>query len=331
MADLKRASLSLDLMPAGATAPPSEFRVFSAGHVETTKGIFLFDEEAAQSVMARQAEYGNELPIDFNHGMAEGWPMDPGLAGRAAGWFTPEVRNGELWAVKVSWTKEAAAQVADRQWRYMSPWFSHEDGGRIRELFNVALTNTPATKRLTPLVASRAGDNPPQETPPMLPKFVAALSLKPEATEAEVLSAVSYHKEMASSLLSLTGKATASEALGVVQGWKTTAEQLPALQTELSGLRASVTKAEVEQVLLANAKKVSPAMRAEWEKLGLLDDPSRFKAMLSVMPELMPTAAKPPEGGKDTETLSDEDARAANSLGIDPKAFAEHKRAQAKR
>jgi phage I-like protein len=53
--------------------------------------------------------------------------------------------------------------------------------------------------------------------------------------------------------------------------------------------------------------------------------------MLSVMPELMPSAAKPPEGGKDTETLSDDDARAAASLGISTKDFAEFKKSQAKR
>jgi len=61
---MQRHKLTLEL-PQGA--PPREFRIFSFGQVETTKGVFLFDSEAAASVLKRWQEYGNRLSIDYEH------------------------------------------------------------------------------------------------------------------------------------------------------------------------------------------------------------------------------------------------------------------------
>ena len=38
--------------------PPREFRIFPYGVIETTKGIFIFDERAAEQVMAAWRDYG---------------------------------------------------------------------------------------------------------------------------------------------------------------------------------------------------------------------------------------------------------------------------------
>src|SRR5690606_21758833 len=88
---------------------------------------------------------------------------DPAQAGKAAGWFELEVRNGELWAVNVRWTPPAAEALRRKEWRFMSPAFSTDDEGRITSLLNVALTNLPATRRLEPLMAASIpalGDQP---------------------------------------------------------------------------------------------------------------------------------------------------------------------------
>jgi phage I-like protein len=68
--------------------PPSEFRIFTAGKVETSKGTFLFDAKSAESVMAAYREHGTELMVDYDHASL-GSTADPALAGRAAGWFAP--------------------------------------------------------------------------------------------------------------------------------------------------------------------------------------------------------------------------------------------------
>ncbi len=133
--------------------PPHEFRIFTAGDVVTTKGTFTFDDAAAASVMAEYAAHGIELMIDYDHASLASVTLDPALAGKAAGWFTPELRNGELWAVNVRWCPPAAEALRRKEWRFMSPAFATDDG-RVTSLLNVAITNLPATRQLEPLMAA---------------------------------------------------------------------------------------------------------------------------------------------------------------------------------
>lgn len=135
--------------------PPTEFRLFAAGEVETTKGTFTFDESSAASVMAEYAAHGIDLMIDYDHASLASVTLDPAQTGKAAGWFNLEVRGGELWAVNVRWTEAAAEALRAKEWRFMSPAFSTEDG-RITSVLNVAITNLPATRRLEPLMAASA-------------------------------------------------------------------------------------------------------------------------------------------------------------------------------
>lgn len=147
-------------------APPHEFRIFGGGLVTTSKGVFIFDREAGERVMAAAEEWGNEYSLDYGHAsVASGLfgPADPANAHKAAGWFRPELRGYELWARGVSWTPTAARMLANREYRYMSPAFDAESftdskgvsRKRIVRLLNVALTNMPATHGLEPLVASQ--------------------------------------------------------------------------------------------------------------------------------------------------------------------------------
>ncbi len=132
---------------------PTEFQIFEAGTVSTTKGDFIFDAAAAKSVMDEYQLHGTELFCDFDHASLAASPTDPALSGRAAGWFGLELRDGALWAVGVKWTPAAAEALANKEFRYQSPAFTETDG-HITSLLNVALTNLPATRNLTPLVAA---------------------------------------------------------------------------------------------------------------------------------------------------------------------------------
>jgi len=138
----------------GPATPPRAFRIFRAGVNPSTKGDFLFDAAAAQSVMAAARAWGNRYPIDYGHAQVEPQSGDPAQDGKAAGWFTPALRGGELWATAVAWTPAAAAMIAAREYAYFSPAFNVDADGRVVELTNVALTNLPAMHGLTPLVAA---------------------------------------------------------------------------------------------------------------------------------------------------------------------------------
>jgi phage I-like protein len=134
--------------------PPKEFRLFRAGANETVKGTFVFDAASAKSVMAEYEAHGIDVMIDYDHASLDtGWTPDPAQSGKAAGWCALEVRDGELWAVNVRWTPPAAEALQRKEWRYMSPAFT-PDGNRIQSLLNVAITNLPATRQLTPLMAA---------------------------------------------------------------------------------------------------------------------------------------------------------------------------------
>jgi len=148
------ATLAITLGADEGAALPTEFRIFTAGTVETTKGSFVFDADSIASVMAEYKAHGIDLMVDYAHASIDACDArDPAEAGKAAGWFNLEVRDGELWAVNVRWSTAAAAALAGKEWRFMSPAFAVKDG-RIVSLLNVALTNIPATRKLEPLVAA---------------------------------------------------------------------------------------------------------------------------------------------------------------------------------
>jgi len=146
------ALLSLALL--SGLDPPTEFKLFSKGKNESTKGNFLFDDVAAKSVMSEYEAHGVDLMIDYDHASLSASPVDPANAGKAAAWFNLELRNGELWAVNVRWTEPADGAIRRKEWRYFSPAFTVAKDGRVGSLLNVAVTNIPALHGIEPLVAA---------------------------------------------------------------------------------------------------------------------------------------------------------------------------------
>ena len=147
----KTARVALAITLAEGRAP-TEFRLFTAELVSTSKGDFVFDDKAAKAVMSAWEAQGNELPIDYDHAMVDPTtrPQDRG----AAGWFKLALKGGELWAVDIRWTADGEKAVASGGWRFTSPCFGYDAGSkRITGLVNVAITNLPATKHMDPLMA----------------------------------------------------------------------------------------------------------------------------------------------------------------------------------
>jgi phage I-like protein len=152
---------SLIALTAAATGgAPTELRIFAKGKNSSEKGTFVFDEKAAEMVMAKAAERfppttERPFPFDYNHGSTDPLGMlNPELSGKAAGWCRLELRAGELWAVDIAWTKNALAAIEAKEWRFISPTFTSDKSGRVTSLFAVALQNTPALHNLDPLVAA---------------------------------------------------------------------------------------------------------------------------------------------------------------------------------
>lgn len=292
-----------------ARTPPKELRIFPMGMIDTSKGPFIFDEESAQMVMAAYRDQGNELFFDYDHrSLSDDGPAD---SGKAAGWFQLELRADGLWAVNVRWTPAASAGLSAGEWRYFSPAFLVDDNRRICALVNVALTNNPATKNMTPLVAAsarRAAEQARKDT--MSKPVLVALGLAETASDSDAIGAIQALGAPARDLLALTGKASAAEALATVKAWQDSHEKLSAVQADLTALRAENERRVIEELVTAGkaAGKVTQANEAKVRALGSSAAIGAFlDTALSVLPANAPPAPPPapgPAAGKQWEQLT---------------------------
>lgn len=335
------ALLSVDVVLASDSRdPPKEFRIFRSGTNETTKGVFVFDEESQKSVIAGFTRHGADVPIDYEHKMLD-W-LAPAGDMVAAGWFTPEVRSGDLWASNVRWTTKAASHLREGEWRYMSPAFTTGEDGRILELINVALTNLPATHQLEALVAATAralSEKPPpasagKETP--MRSVLIALGLSENSTEADAVGVVGRAKEAATQdkstvtqIMSIVGAASASEAIGKVAGLRDEAAKTATLSARVVELESGLRRKEVEAIVgeKVTAGFLTPANRDFAITLGM-ESPKSFDAYLATLT----AAPMDTSGGKDkpaaassatTRKLSKDESSIAATFGMKPQQFAD--------
>lgn len=136
---------------------PTEFRVFRRGLNETSKGSFIFDDEAAREVLAAYQREGVDQIIDLEHySFDEEIEKTRADAKDARGYYRLELRNGELWASGVSWAADGERRLRERTQRYISPAFLYDKETRkFARLLNCGLVSMPATYDAEPLVASR--------------------------------------------------------------------------------------------------------------------------------------------------------------------------------
>lgn len=139
--------------PLADGVPPREIRLFFAGPNETTKGSFLFTERSAQVVIENWQSRGIKLLGDYEH---MSLVDDPPIIAPASCEFDLEVRNGELWAVNIAWTKRAYEYIKNKEYCYWSAaFFVDPETDEVTQLRNFALTNLPAANHLTPLAAKQ--------------------------------------------------------------------------------------------------------------------------------------------------------------------------------
>jgi phage I-like protein len=283
-------SAFVDLFGEG-DAPKREFRIFPRGIVASSKGEFLFDDQAAATVMAAAIEHGADVTVDYDHHTLH---TDRGVKAVSAGWFNPAVRDGELWATNVRWNEPALEHFAKKEYRYFSPLFDHDDKGRITNLINCALTNTPALHGLDALVAASATANKETDmteeeklrariaelekenaTLRVAGGTVVALSamtgLASTAGIDEVRTTVGGLVTLRSKLFELTSKDSVPAALGTVEGWKREAGDAATLKREKEEIEQAGHKRDIDALLdkASTDGKITPAERPGWEKDAL--------------------------------------------------------------
>lgn len=130
----------IELMPAGR---------FSA---VDGRGPFINEdpERVVAASMAKMPPAG--LVVDYDH--ATDLAAPEGRPAPAAGWLKEfKVKGGAILA-RVEWTREAAAALREKKYRYISPVFEHDQDGRVERILRAALVNNPALINLPALAAA---------------------------------------------------------------------------------------------------------------------------------------------------------------------------------
>ena len=290
MTRTNRAKLSFALDTSAGL--PHEFRVFSAGWNDTTKGRFLFDDAAARSVMADYAKHGADMMIDLEHLSLESPQESRNFDPDARGWARLGVRGGELWAEDVRWTSDGAERLSQKRQRYVSPAFDVDvETKRVLRLVNIAITSLPATHGLTPLVA--AADRGDSMTLEEMMKVAEALDLAPDATLDDFLAKIGAlkappaeaeepppaeemkadepkpedeeQKAMAAQLTRLTGRAALVDALVEVEVWRKSHVELAAREQKLAQERAALEAGKRRALVAEMVKCGAETPATAWE------------------------------------------------------------------
>ena len=136
-------------------------------------------------IAASQAQIERGMPVDLDHA------MDLHREAPAAGWITKlEAASDGIWA-DIEWTPLGRSKVEGREYRYISPVFTHDpSNGSILRIERAGLTNKPALEMQA--ICSEETDMPDDNSD--LTAFVAmlreALGLQQGSTAADLLTAV---------------------------------------------------------------------------------------------------------------------------------------------
>jgi len=318
--DTFRAAFSycFELPPAAPSqpvpAPPAEIQLLPAGPEIVGRDGRRFVLPSAQAVVDAFAARGRPAPIDRDHVGEEPLQEAP-----AAGWITSlrVAGDGTVWGA-VDWTPRGGRQVADREYRWISPVLLHDRDGVILDIAGAGLTNNPnlplralnargATSQEDPMATQQ--QQPPATAPAPVPSvppvpggspvspdiaaITAALGLPATAGPQEVVTAINSIKT--SALPDLTRYVPRAD-------YDAAAQRAANAEAKFAGIEQQAKDAAIEAAIgeALAAGKIVPATadfyRASCRQEGGLE---AFKAFCAVAPAVgTPSAATgaPPEG-----------------------------------
>lgn len=184
-----QAHLALCKLVLSGSTPPEWVELVPAGpEVHAVDGR-SFRNSKPEDVVARFKDYGLDLPIDWEHATEKLASTNVGEA-PAAGWITElEVRAGAIWG-KVEWTPRGLASLTNREYRYISPAFTHKKDGEVLNLVSAGLTNKPALTQLAAVASAKTDASIEASEDSMDPKILKALGLGADATPEQVAAAI---------------------------------------------------------------------------------------------------------------------------------------------
>jgi phage I-like protein len=291
---------------------------------------WTIDADLARQVIARANARTDNKVIDYEHQTLKA--DSNGQPAPAAGWITGmewrEPADGEPGGLYVipEWTERAAAMIAAKEYRYISPVFSYDSQGRVLDIKHAGLVNFAGLDGLTDLAAlsARFPTTSDEETTvnETLKKLLAALGLPDTTTEADALAGVAALKaksgEQETQIAALKAQAPDPEKyveVGVMTGLR---DQVAALTARLNG---DESMRVIDQAMAEG--RLLPAQKTWAEELGK-SNLAALKAYIAATPA-NPALAGMQSSDKDLGgkpgALSDSQLDMCSAMGVDPKAF----------
>lgn len=279
-------ALAFEVGEGSSAAAPDWIQIFPSGpELAAVDGRAWKLSDPDAFVAAQDVSKAKPILVDYDH-LSSFMPEDNGDQ-TAAGWIEElEVRDGEVWA-KVAWTVRAAEQISNREWRFVSPEFrAHKKTKEVGLLDAVALVNRPAFQ----MKALARADKPKTGEPPMLKAIAAALGLSDDATEAQILAAISTKDtELASAKASQT--VPSSKDYMPRADYDTVLARATDAEAAINTLKGDKRKDDVDAMIDAAVSegKISPASKAHFVKLAMSDDEGfeEVTALCSTLPKVV--------------------------------------------
>ena len=341
-------------LPAWGTAeiPPTEFLLFPYGPTQATmfggkrETVFLTPDNA-KAIVDEWSRRGIRGHFDYDHAITQNNPEGTPSAGA----FDLELRADGIWVVNIEWTPKMLGYFKNKEYQYTSPFFETELGSDnkqyVKAIYNVAVTNWPATDQLKPLIALsrkklkaygapmdpkaqeaikaildaliKEGDE--ANTAQAILDIQAALSGAANPNEAPADPDMPAMSEIAATARKLTGKSTAAEVKGALQAAFNAKTEVSTLNERIKALETKEAKDLIERSNLTPASK-------GWA-LSQLSQPNGCETVKSfieasakdapVGPKL--TLVEPPVTSPESDEPSKEVVAFCQSKGLDAKIY----------
>ncbi len=275
-----------------------------------------------------------DIVVDYDHQSMFGARAGVGGRAPAAGWMKRVYADDQGVFAEVDWTDAAAASLGAREYRFLSPVFTHDKSGRPIAIINAALTNTPSLD----LAAVASAFSTEEGSASMNMANVAkALGLGEEASEEEILRAIANLGGAATmtAIATALGATAGADLVAVATALKAQAGNpdptkfvsiatVNEMQTSIQSLQGRVDEMSAERRtrLIDEAQKtkfLTPAMATH---AGTITDDVALASFLGSLPENklgQPIVEGDPEADK--SKLTEEEVAVCSATGMSHEEF----------
>lgn len=331
--EIQAPDTAIQLLPTGA------FKARDGRPHEVPSGHWYIDAQIAAKVIAKAAARVTAVVIDYEHQTLKS--AENGLPAPAAAWFNGtnlEWREGQgLFATSVDWTEKAAAMVAAKEYRYLSPVFSYDPkSGEVLDVLHVALTNYPALDgmaSLPALAAARfelAAPAAPsvEETPPVdREQLIELLALSSDASDEDIENAITGLKADAGKTQELQQALADASSAAPDPSQYVPIEMFENLKQNHAALKTTQSVDEVDSLIQAGLAdgRLLP-MQESWARGLGNKDVAALKGYLETTPVIPALKSRQTEGVQPVvpstaEELSTEALAACKQLNVSPEDY----------